>query len=180
MQGINLAAYEATQKLASQLLYHIMAYVVKSYLVVLPLILIYLVYRRDRNAFSFALAAVVLYLIGDILKLVIHEPRPCSLQGAQYIQAYCDTGYSFPSNHATVLTGLALFINYKYLRILYIIWVLLLLFGKIFLAEHYLTDIIAGAIISLVVSMLLKAYSKQINNAFAGIFNRIFGRIYKF
>ncbi len=178
-QWLNLAAYEAAQKLASPLLYHVMAYVVESYLVVLPLILIYLVYRRDRNVFSFALAAVCLYLIGEVLKLIIHEPRPCSLQGAQYIQAYCDTGYSFPSNHATVLTGLALFINYRYLRILYIIWVLLLLFGKVFLAEHYLTDIIAGVIISLAVSMLFKAYGKQINNAFAGIFNRIFGRIYR-
>ena len=92
-----------------------MSYVVESYFVVLPLILIYLIYKKDRNVFVFAVAGLLLYIIGDIIKMIVREPRPCSLQGAEYIQNYCDTGYSFPSNHATVLTGLALFINYKYL-----------------------------------------------------------------
>ena len=179
IQGFNLAAYEASQSLASPLLYHVMSYAVESYIVVLPLLMLYLVYRRDRNVFSFAVAGLVLYLIGDIIKMVVREPRPCSLQGLQYIQNYCDTGYSFPSNHATVLTGLALFIDYKYLRILYILWVILLLFGKMLLAQHYLTDLIAGAIISIVVARLLKVYSKQINNALAGIFNKILGRVYR-
>ena len=179
IQGLNLAAYQASQVLASPFLYHIMSYVVESYLVVLPLILIYLIYKKDRNVFVFAVAGLLLYIIGDIIKMIIREPRPCSLQGAEYIQNYCDTGYSFPSNHATVLTGLAPFINYKYLRILYVLWVVLLLFGKLFLAQHYLTDLIAGVIISLIVARLLQVYSKKINEVLAGIFNRIFGRVYK-
>lgn len=179
IQGLNFAAYEATQKLSSPLVYHIMSYVVESYLVILPIIMLYLLYKKDRNVFSFAVAGFVLYLIGEILKMIIQEPRPCSLQGLQYIHTYCDTGYSFPSNHATVLTGLALFINYRYLKILYILWVILLLFGKILLAQHYLTDILAGVIISLVVARLLKIYSKQINDTLAMIFNRILGKIYK-
>ena len=179
IQGLNLAAYQASQILASPLMYQIMSYVVESYLVVLPLILIYLIYKKDRNAFVFAVAGLLLYMIGDFIKMIVREPRPCSLQGAEYIQNYCDTGYSFPSNHATVLTGLALFINYKYLRILYILWVVLLLFGKLFLAQHYLTDLIAGVIISLIVARLLQIYSKKINEVLAGIFNRIFGRVYK-
>ena len=156
-----------------------MSYVVESYLVVLPLLVLYLVYKRNRNVFSLVVAGVALYLIGDILKMIIREPRPCSLQGMQYIQSYCDTGYSFPSNHATVLTGLALFINYKYLRILYILWVILLLFGKIFLAQHYLTDIIAGAILSIVVARIIEVYSKRINDSLAGIYNKLLGWAYK-
>ena len=179
IQGLNLAAYQASQVLASPLMYQIMSYVVESYLVVLPLILIYLIYKKDRNVFVFAVAGLLLYMIGDIIKMIVREPRPCSLQGAEYIQNYCDTSYSFPSNHATVLTGLALFINYKYLRILYILWVVLLLFGKLFLAQHYLTDLIAGVIISLIVARLLQVYSKKVNDVLAGIFNRIFGRVYK-
>lgn len=179
IEGFNLAAYQASQMLASQLTYHIMSYVVESYIVVLPLIVLYLIYKRDRNVFVFVVAGLVLYIIGDIIKTVVREPRPCSLQGAEYIQNYCDTGYSFPSNHATVLTGLALFINYRYLRILYILWVILLLFGKLFLAQHYLTDLIAGVIISLIVARLLQVYSKRINESLAGIFNRVLGRVYK-
>ena len=179
IQGLNLAAYQASQVLASPLMYQIMSYVVESYIVVLPLMIIYLIYKKDRNVFVFAVAGIVLYIIGDIIKMIVREPRPCNLQGTQYLQSYCDTGYSFPSDHATVLTGLALFINYKYLRILYILWVILLLFGKLFLAQHYLTDLIAGVIISLVVARVLQVYSKKINDVLAGIFNRIFGKLYK-
>jgi len=179
IQNFNLAAYQASQVLASPALYHIMSYVVESYLIVLPLMVLYLIYKKDRNVFVFAVAGLVLYIIGDVIKMIVREPRPCSLQGTQYLQSYCDTNYSFPSNHATVLTGLALFINYKYLRILYILWVILLLFGKLFLAQHYLTDLIAGVIISLIVARLLQVYSKRINGVLAGVFNRIFGRVYK-
>jgi undecaprenyl-diphosphatase len=180
IQNINFEVYKATQVIGSDAAYHVMSYVVESYLIVLPLIMIYMVYKKDKNVFSFALAGLVFYLIGDILKKIIQEPRPCALSGIEYMKNYCDTGYSFPSNHATVLTGLALFINYKYLRALYILWVILLLFSKVFLAQHYFTDIIAGIIISLVVGRIVQVYSKKINDFFSSIFNRVFGRIYKF
>src|ERR1700719_1336264 len=121
IQNLNLAAYQAVAKLGSPLLYHVMLYFLESYLVVLPIIVLYLLFKRDRNAFSFAVAFLVLYIIADIIKTIVKEPRPCNLQGLQYIQTYCDTGYSFPSDHATALSGLVLFINYKYLKILYII-----------------------------------------------------------
>ncbi len=180
IQNMNFEIYKATQVIGSDAAYHIMSYVVESYFVVLPLIMIYMIYKKDRNVFSFALAGLVFYLIGDVLKKIIQEPRPCSLSGIEYMKNYCDTGYSFPSNHATVLTGLALFINYKYLRALYILWVILLLFGKVFLAQHYFTDIIAGIIISLVVGRIIQVYSKRINGFLSSVFNRIFGGIYKF
>ena len=179
LQGLNLIAYEAASKLGSPMLYHLMSYFLESYLVVIPLIFLYLLFKRDRNAFIFAAAFLLLYLISDIIKMIVKEPRPCSLQGLQYLQAYCDTGYSFPSSHATTLAGLFLFLNYRYIRILYIAWVVLLLFGKLLLAQHYLTDIVAGVVISLIVAGLLKTQSGKINNILAGAFNWLFGGIYK-
>jgi membrane-associated phospholipid phosphatase len=178
-QGLNLAAYEAVAKLGSPSLYHFMTYFLESYLLVLPLVFLYLLFKKDRNAFIFAAAFLLLYIISDIIKMIVKEPRPCGLQGLQYLQTYCEPGYSFPSNHATALTGLFLFIKYRYLRILYVIWVILLLFGKLLLAQHYLTDILAGAVISVVVCGLLETQAKKINNILAGIFNRLFGRIFK-
>jgi membrane-associated phospholipid phosphatase len=178
-QGLNLAAYQAVANLGSLSLYHIMSYFLESYLVVVPLVFLYLLYKKDRNAFIFAAAFLILYVISDIIKMIVKEPRPCSFQGLQYLQGYCDTGYSFPSNHATILTGLFIFINHRYVKILYLVWVILLLFGKLLLAQHYLTDIVAGAVISLIVAGLLKIPSKRINNVLAGLFNRLFGRIYR-
>ena len=178
IQGLNYAVYSATQAVGSVPLYHIMSYVVESYYVVLPVVLLFLLYKRDRNVFVFALAIVVLYAIGDIIKTVVREPRPCTVGGG-YMQGYCDTGYSFPSDHATVLTGLALFIKYRYVRALYLVWVAVVLFGKVFLAQHYFTDIAGGIVISLAIAGLLLAFSSRINGFFAGIFNTIFGKVYK-
>lgn len=178
-QGLNLAAYEVAAHLGSPLVYHLMSYFLESYLVVIPLIFLYLLFKRDRNSFLFAAAFLILYVVSDILKMLVKEPRPCSLQGLQYLQSYCDTGYSFPSNHATILSGLFFFIHQRYLKILYIIWVIILLFGKLLLAQHYLTDIIAGVVISLLICGLLQTQAKKLNGFFAGIFNMIFGKVWK-
>ncbi len=178
ISGLNFAVYEATQAIASAPLYHIMSYVVESYYVVLPAVMLYLLYKKDRNVFSFAFALVALYIIGDVIKAMVREPRPCAV-GSGYITAFCDTGYSFPSNHATVLTGLFMFIKYKYLRALYLIWVAVVLFGKVFLAQHYFTDIVAGIIISIAFAKLVQVYSKRINGFFARIFNFVLGKVYK-
>ena len=178
-QGLNLAAYGAAAKLGSPMLYHMMSYFLESYLVVIPLIFLYLLFKKDRNAFPFAVAFFLLYLLSDLIKMIVKEPRPCSLQGLQYLQTYCDTGYSFPSSHATALTGLFLFLDGKYLTLLYLAWVVILLFGKLLLAQHYLTDLAAGALLSILVAGLLRTQSRKINSALAGAFNRLFTRTYR-
>ena len=48
-----------------------------------------------------------------------------------------------------------------------------------FLAQHYLTDIIAGAILSIVVARIIEVYSKRINDSLAGIYNKLLGWAYK-
>ena len=175
--SINVWAFQAAKAVASPALDFIMYWLAKSFLVVLPLLAIYMLLKRDRNVYSFVILGVLLYVVSDAIKLVTQEPRPCDVSATGLVwinHLACEASYSFPSNHASVLTGLTLFLkNYRYIQILYIVWLVLILFGRIYLGLHYFTDVLAGVALSLVVAYIVYRYRKQLN-AFA---DKIVGRI---
>ena len=173
--GINIAAFQFSKAISSPLLTSIMAYLGKSFLVVIPLIVLYLYLKKDMNTYSFILAGVLLYVVSDSIKILVGEVRPCNIPALSWINnAACENTFSFPSNHASVLTGLPLFLGrYRILQALYIVWLLLVLFGRVYLGLHYLTDVVAGVILSLAISYLVYAYREKINRFFNGIVERI-------
>ena len=129
----NIAAFQFSKEIASPSLNIFMHYLAESFIVVIPLILIYMYLKKDKNVFSFAVLFFALFIIGEIIKYIVKEPRPCNVPDLSWINNIgCESSYSFPSNHATVLTGVGLFTSsYKYLRAFYIIWLFLILFGRI-------------------------------------------------
>jgi undecaprenyl-diphosphatase len=162
---INAESFRLADTVANPALNMIMKYWAESFYVVLLALLAYLYIKKDENIFPYAISVVVLYGIGEIIKLIVMEPRPCANPDFSWInQVGCESGYSFPSNHATVLTGLFIFFNnYKYVRAAYIIWVIIVLFGRIYLGQHYMTDVIVGAIISIAFCYMMHKYRKRID-----------------
>ncbi|MGC8652314.1 MAG: phosphatase PAP2 family protein [Candidatus Micrarchaeia archaeon] len=161
---INAAVLAFMKSIANPLLDRAMAALGQSYLLVLPLIAIYMFLRKDKNVYTFAVAVVLFYIVGDLIKVIVKEPRPCNTPGLSINSYACESNYSFPSNHATVLTGLPAFLGrYKYLRPLYIAWLLLVLFGKMYIGAHYFTDILAGALLSVAMAYILYRYKGRIN-----------------
>ncbi len=172
---INIEAFKLVLAMANPTLNVVMRYWAESFFVVLPLLVLYFYLRKDKNVFSFVVAGVVLFLISDTIKMITKEPRPCEVSSLSWINVVaCEGGYSFPSNHAMTLTGLAIFTkNYKYLRVLYVAWLLVILFGRVYTGAHYLTDVIAGVALSIVVAWIIYSKRRQINGFLAKIACRI-------
>lgn len=162
---INLWAFHAVQAIASPALTAVMALLSKSFLVVLPVLVLYLYLRKNNNVYSFVIAGLLLFIVSDLIKIIIKEPRPCNIAELSWINHIaCENTFSFPSNHASVLTGLVLFLGkHKYVRALYIAWLALILFGRIYLGLHYFTDVIAGMAISIAISAIILRYKDKIN-----------------
>ena len=170
--AINTWAFQVAEAIANPQLNFIMGLLASSLFVVIPLVAIWLYYRKDKNVFSFLVAFAGAFVLGEIIKIIVQEPRPCTLPQFSWInQVGCEpAGYSFPSNHAIALTGPALFLRgYKYLRVLYTFWLLLVLFGRVYLGYHYLTDVIAGVVLSLLFAYLVFRNEDKINNAFISL-----------
>ncbi|MEM3839410.1 MAG: phosphatase PAP2 family protein [Candidatus Micrarchaeaceae archaeon] len=172
INALNNDAFKAADTIASHAMNIIMYYWAQSFLVVLPLVAIYLFLRKDKDVFAFVVAAVVMYLVADIIKMIVREPRPCELPSFSWINTYgCEGGFSFPSDHAATLTGLAFFVNkYKYVRIAYAAWLIGVLFGRVYLGAHFLTDVIAGIVLSVVLGWILYRYKEKINGFCLRIF----------
>ena len=140
----------------------------ESYFVVVPILAIWLYYKKDKNVFSFVSAFIILYVVSDVLKMLIAQPRPCAgLPG-------CEAGYGMPSNHAGTLTGPYVFlIGYKYLRWMYPLWLVFVLYGRLYLNQHTPAQVLAGIVISLALAYVIYRYREKINRIAMSILSRI-------
>ena len=164
--SINNATFSTLKSMASSPLDGIAAFIVESYLFILPLLLLFFIYKKDRNAYPYFFGLIISYTISYILKTIFREPRPCNIDTYNWINKIgCESGYSFPSSHATVLTGIVIFMKpYRIIRALYIIWLFFVLLFKIYLGEHFLSDIIFGMLLSIVIYYAIYRYREKLTN----------------
>jgi undecaprenyl-diphosphatase len=165
--GINIAAFQLVNGIAATAgswLNPLMSILSESYYVVLLLVLVYLYLKKDKAIYAYIFSLVLLFAIGSGIKYAVAEPRPCSIPSLQWINMPngCENSYSFPSDHAMVLTGVVLFLwRYRKAFALYAIWLLLVLFGRVYLGVHYFTDVLAGVALSLIIMYVIYRYSEK-------------------
>ncbi len=173
--NINIWAFQFVKSVSSPFLNTLFSTLSSSFLIVIPLLAIYLYLKKDKNVYTFIVAGIVFFIISDIIKMLTMEPRPCNVSELSWINNLgCENTFSFPSNHASVLTGLIFFLKpYKYLRILYFIWLALELFGRVYLGLHYFTDVIAGIALSITLYYIISFYKPKINEILNNLVKRV-------
>lgn len=116
--------------------------------------LILLVRQRFAACAGFLFTAVGANLAWVVLKQIVERPRP-----PRGYAAYLESGFSFPSGHATNAFALGTFIaiflyhhvpagwSRRLAVVLPLMLAALIAFGRIYLGVHYLSDVLAGAVL---------------------------------
>ena len=123
--------------------------------IVIPFLLISIFFWRTKNKrlivplwISLLVSLAIIYL----LKFSIQKPRPEQALGLN--SAIKESGYSFPSAHATASFASLPVLNTILSKLSWFWYLLAVLvaFSRIYLGVHYLSDVIAGAFIGYAVA----------------------------
>ena len=128
-------------------------------LITVAFCLLFWLHKKPYHLMQFIITLAIGSLVVYLIKIFIARPRP--------IGALVDlSGYSFPSGHATIATLFCFMIvfaykdhfkNYilKFLFILFfIITALAISFSRIYLSVHYLSDVVVGILLGLLISSI--------------------------
>jgi membrane-associated phospholipid phosphatase len=124
----------------------------------IALFLLLLYFHRALLGWEIVISFLLSGLIAQLLKFAFPMPRPKTLLGnahyAHFIDGYTHVGNaSFPSGHTASAFGLAtllcLFSPDKKWGILYLLLAILVGYSRIYLGQHFLQDVLAGALIGI-------------------------------
>ena len=110
-------------------------------------------------------------ILAQIIKPLVEAPRPETYFAPQwlpfFIKEIIHTGTSsFPSGHATSAFAtagvLALFFKDKWVHILLLLLAVQVGFSRIYLAQHFLTDVLAGSLIGVAGGILCVHWCRNI------------------
>ena len=122
--------------------------------IIIFLLLIFFIYLNNRNIKQVVLMLciiIITLLVSSLLKIIIARPRPLITSLVK------ETSYSFPSNHSSVaFSALPLFMKEnKIIGYVWFIIAILIAFARIYTGVHYLSDVLAGALLGYVISIVI-------------------------
>lgn len=144
----------------------------------IAIFLILLLAERSALAMQVITAYLFSGIVSQILKRAFHAPRPHSIiSNAEYphfIEGITNTGMtSFPSGHTTsvfaLATILALNTTDKRFSIIYLVTAIITGYSRIYLGQHFLADVTAGALIGTFSGLLVYWYLRQVKIEWVGV-----------
>lgn len=160
---MDLKIVEWFQSLSGTLLDSIVLFITEFGGETVFLIIAALLFWTVNKRFAYRLTMFVLLnvMVNSILKNIIKRPRPFQTDSDVISIGEETHGYSMPSGHATNGTALAFMLNERYKT--YRKWVtpslvtmaILVALSRVYLGQHYLTDVIAGILVTSVVYLVV-------------------------
>jgi len=157
--------------LHSPLLDKIMVFITKlgdAGIIWIALAIVLLFIKKTRKCGILMLISLILGLIlGNVLlKNLIQRPRPCWIDNNILLLIPNPVDYSFPSGHtlASFEAAIMIFLHNKKWGVPAIILAILIAFSRMYLFVHFPTDILAGAILGIAISICVYYGYKRIAN----------------
>jgi membrane-associated phospholipid phosphatase len=109
------------------------------------------------------LSGIAAYVLAYIVKFIVHAPRPFDAFKDVH-SLITETGYAFPSGHATFFAALAVSIFFMHKRAGYVFMVFALVIGiaRIMAGVHFPIDILGGFVLGAIVSYAVAYFRKTI------------------
>lgn len=138
--------------------------------IILALTFCWAIYREkmdDQSVFYpfsifFVLSLASLFSFG--LKLFVSRARPFN-SSIEILQLAPANTFSFPSGHTTavcaILFGLVFFLPKKRFIIPVFIWAILVMYSRLAFGVHFITDILAGILLSFMTAFACKKYGER-------------------
>lgn len=103
------------------------------------------------------------WIIAEFLKYLFHTPRPFIMY-QNVVSLITESGYSFPSQHATFFMALAfsIFLSHKKIGYIFIFFALLIGLARIIVGVHFPVDILVGFILGIIISLILDYFYKKL------------------
>ncbi len=130
------------------------------------------------HAFKFAFCYVASVMLNGVLKLIVRRPRPW-MASSSIENKLPASGLSFPSGHSQSISAISTFIVYdvftnkqnsKKVKLCSLIVAILICltvgFTRIYLGQHYLTDVLAGLLLGALVVLLIKFIEAKLPDKF--------------
>lgn len=135
------------------------------------LIILLLVIRNKKINIALISNLGLVVLLNQVIKFIVKRPRP------QILPLVEERGYSFPSGHSMIslaFYGFLIYLiynniknkKYKYaLMISLSILIVLIGISRVYLGVHYLSDVLAGVIVSIIYLLIfIESFSKVVKN----------------
>jgi len=136
----------------------------KGLRVIYALAMIILLVKGNKTLRWMVLGSIIVMVLSDqisagLLKNWIGRPRPCHTFDHELINLLvgCGGGKSMPSAHAANAFGQAIFFSYYYTqaRVYLFTYASLIALSRVFVGVHYLSDIVAGAIVGVISAFVI-------------------------
>lgn len=122
------------------------------------------------TALAVPVVVLIAYGIDSLLKLAVHENRPCQSLHVTTLETCPAAGdWSFPSNHATIAAAaaVALFFVSRRLGAVAAVAALAMAASRVWVGVHYPHDVVAGILVGALVALGASALSKRWPEALA-------------
>jgi len=131
-------------------------------------------YKKDWKKILLIIAALVLTVvltdqISCLIKDSVCRLRPCHDESiADSVRVIVSKGglYGFVSSHAANVFGFALLTSMIFRKhwytILIFVWATIISFSRIYLAKHFLGDVLCGALVGVSIALIMKLLLNQI------------------